>query len=116
MREIGNKAEAAVAKFLHQCGYKIVERNFACKFGEIDIIAEKDEYLVFVEVKMRRTEAYGGGAAAVTKSKQQKIKKTAMLYLMQKNIEPPVRFDVAVVHSDGAKIRKTDVEVLENAF
>ena len=53
MREIGNKAEAAVAKFLHQCGYKIVERNFACKFGEIDIIAEKDEYLVFVAVPLR---------------------------------------------------------------
>ena len=116
MREIGNKAETAVAAFLKHRGYKILERNFTSRFGEIDIIAQKNEYLVFIEVKMRRSELYGGGAAAVTKAKQERIRKTAMWYLMQKNIEPPVRFDVAVVHSDGTKIRKRDVEVLENAF
>lgn len=116
MREIGNKAEDAAVKFLARKGYIILGRNFSCSFGEIDIIAEKDEYLVFVEVKMRRSEAYGGGAAAVDARKQQKIRKTAAFYLQRYKEEPCVRFDVCVVHSDGEKIRKRDIEVIENAF
>ena len=116
MRAIGNKGEDAAVKHLKRLGYTIVERNYFARVGEIDIIAQKDEYLVFVEVKMRRSEAYGGGVAAVDYHKQQKIRKAAALYLQQKEMEVAVRFDVVIIHSDGRHIAERDIEVIENAF
>ncbi len=116
MREKGQLAEKAAAKHLKRCGYKIVEQNYFSRFGEIDIIAEKDEYLIFVEVKFRKSNAFGGGAAAVDRRKQERIKKTAMLYLQKYREEPSVRFDVVVITSADEKIRKEDVEIIENAF
>ena len=75
LRRQGNKAEDRAAKYLQDNGYKILCRNYLCPLGEVDIIAQKDETIVFVEVKQRSSDAFGGPIAAVTKSKQQKIAK-----------------------------------------
>lgn len=116
MREKGKIAEDKAEKFLKKHGYKIIERNFYCRFGEIDIIAEKEEYLVFVEVKLRKDDSFGGAAMAVDGNKQQKIKKAALYYLQKKKIEPAVRFDVVLITSSFEMIKKEDILLIENAF
>ena len=74
LRQIGNKAEDKAANFLKKQGYKIIERNYNLPCGEIDIIAQKEKTLVFVEVKYRKnTEDFGGPIAAVTKTKQKSL-------------------------------------------
>lgn len=84
------------AVYLKSRFYQILEKNFRCKCGEIDIIAKKGEYYVFIEVKYRTTAESGLPAEAVTKPKQQHIKKTAAYYLMQNDLYDKVscRFDV----------------------
>ncbi|MCD8090334.1 MAG: YraN family protein [Clostridiales bacterium] len=91
-------------------GYKILERNYFKRGGEIDIIAEKDDVLVFVEVKYRTMDLYGPGSQAVTKTKQKKICNTAKIYLADNDLswDRDMRFDVIDVtegeinHFEGA--------------
>jgi len=117
-RTIGDVGEKAAAKFLAKRGYRILERNFLCRLGEIDIIAQQGEYLVFVEVKTRKSHAYGGGEGAITNRKIECIKRAAQTYIMSKGIDAPVRFDVVTVYGDGAtdKPKNFEIEVIENAF
>ncbi len=117
-RTIGDVGEKAAAKFLAKRGYRILERNFLCRLGEIDIIAQQGEYLVFVEVKTRKSHAYGGGEGAITHKKTECIKRAAQTYIMSKNIDAPVRFDVVTVYGDASKgkARDFEIEVIENAF
>jgi putative endonuclease len=108
-REIGFSKEKEAANFLKKKGYKIIETNFTTVFGEIDIIAKHKKDLVFVEVKYRKNLSGGTPQEAVTKSKQQKIIKSAVLYLKKKNFRGNFRFDVVAVC--GGKI-----EIIESAF
>ena len=87
------------------------ERNFRCKFGEVDLIAEKDGYLVFVEVKYRSTARYGMPSEAVDARKQRRICNVASFYLYRNHLpaDTPVRFDVAAVSEQS-------MEMIENAF
>lgn len=106
----GKKGEAKAVLFLKKHGYKILETNFKNKIGEIDIIAEKDGVIVFVEVKNRSTYGFGRPIEAVDFHKQSKIKKVAEIYLMIKNkYYNDVRFDVIEVSDDN-------LEHIENAF
>lgn len=116
-RFLGDIGENAAVRYLKRHGYKIIERNFSCRFGEIDIIAKDKEYLVFIEVKLRKSNDFGGALGAITPSKIEKIRKTANLYIM-KNPDIPVRFDVVAITGDaGKKIFKPDsIEVIKNAF
>ena len=93
---LGNKGEQAAATYLTKHGYQICARNFRVPVGEIDIIAEHDDVLAFVEVKTRRGLRCGFPAQAVTYYKQQKIRKIASLYLTKHNLyeKVPIRFDV----------------------
>ena len=94
----GKASEELAVEFLLGHGHSILERNFSCRYGEIDIISY-DGAVVFSEVKMRSSDSYGGASAAVTKTKQQKILKTARLYLQQ-NPEQALlacRFDVIAI-------------------
>lgn len=116
MKERGDYGETCAVHFLKKQGYKILEKNFRTRFGEIDIVAKKNEYIVFVEVKLRKNNDFGGGASAVDARKQNRIKKTAAIYLSKFNEEYPVRFDVVIITCSGEKIRKEDIEVIENAF
>jgi putative endonuclease len=110
----GKRGEELAATYLAEAGYRIIERNYRCPFGEIDIIAEEGETLVFVEVKSRRSEAYGDPQLAVGHQKQKKISRIAMNYLKEKNLcHRPARFDVVAVKllPAGRKI-----ELIQNAF
>ena len=99
LRRQGNKAEEQAAQHLKEKGYKILDRNFSCKMGEIDIIAQdKQKTLVFVEVKQRKTNLFGGGLAAVNKAKQRRITLTAAAYINKTKINyTALRFDIITV-------------------
>ena len=93
-REIGNKYEDKSVETLMDEGYKILERNYQNRFGEIDIIAEKDKEVIFIEVKYRKTNKFGYGYEAVDRKKLFKIVKLAQLYMQSKKYEKyKMRFD-----------------------
>ena len=99
---------------LEEKGYEIVERNFKCRFGEIDVIAQNDRYLAFVEVKTRSADGLSHPFEAITPSKRAKVIKTAQYYLInhETNLQP--RFDAAAVFTENGALVK--IEYLENAF
>lgn len=100
----GAQAETVALKYLVKQGLKLKQRNFSCKMGEIDLIMFDKQLLIFVEVKMRSSQKYGGALAAVTFKKQQRIKKAALLYLKQYGREPPIcRFDVIAIDANELK-------------
>lgn len=110
-RRTGFLYERRAAAHLEALGYRILEQNYQCRMGEIDLIAEKDGYLIFVEVKYRRDSSKGSPFEAVDKRKQTRIARTAGWYLTDKGypLEQPCRFDVVGI--TGASI-----EVLADAF
>lgn len=110
----GRLGESHIAKYLEQKGYRVLKRNFHCRYGEIDIIAANDQYIVFVEVKTRRRDSMVSPFEAVTPQKQQKIVLTAGYYitLHQPQLQP--RFDSAAVYTENGKV--VGEEYLENAF
>lgn len=107
-RTVGAAYEQRAGKYLERCGYRILEYNYRCRSGEIDIIAEDGEYLVFVEVKYRRDQKSGDPLEAVGVKKQRKISRTAYYYCTTHGYgdTTPCRFDVAAVLGDKIKIVK----------
>lgn len=98
-QKIGRFGEDEAEKYLKQKGYKILERNFSCKRGEIDIIALDKDEIVFIEIKARVSLKYGLPSEAVTKYKLKHIYKTAEYYLYIRNLEKEsVRIDVIEVY------------------
>lgn len=95
-REIGSRCENMAAVYLQEKGYRILEKNYRRKTGEIDLIAEKGSYLVFVEVKYRRDDRKGEPQEAVTRLKQRRIMRTAQYYMVEQKRpeDTPCRFDV----------------------
>ncbi|MBO6155016.1 MAG: YraN family protein [Lachnospiraceae bacterium] len=111
-RSVGAAMEDKAAAYLMSQGYRILDRNFRCKIGEIDIIGEEDNNLCFVEVKYRKDRYFQGSAeAAVNIHKQCKICKTSDYYRMVKHISPDrnIRFDVVAIYGE-------DVYLYRNAF
>ncbi len=106
----GKMGEDLVCNFLAEKGYNILERNFHSRWGEVDIIAEAEGVLAFVEVKTRKSIAYGTPAEYVTAAKMKKIIKTAFTYLGERDAE--IRFDVAEVFC-GGNLR---INYIKNAF
>ena len=105
---LGKYGEDVAERYLKQKGYTIIQRNFECRQGEIDIIAENSEYLVFVEVKTRSNFIYGNPSEAVHKDKRKHLYKVAKYYLHIHGWENRfVRFDVIEVLIDNrlAKVR-----------
>lgn len=97
----GKVYENKAVEYLINKGYKILERNFLCKLGEMDIIAEKDGRIIFVEVKERSSLRFGYGREAITKQKIRKLTNTALSYM--KNYirrEMPMRFDLIEITND----------------
>lgn len=98
---IGKYGEDVAERYLKQKGYNIINRNFSCRQGELDIVAENNEYLVFVEVKTRSNFLYGNPADAVDKNKCRHMYKVAKYYLHIHGWENRfVRFDVIEVYID----------------
>ena len=112
MKNYGKRAETLAAWFLILRGYKILERNYHSRFGEIDIIAKKDGVTEFVEVKARSGKMLGTPANAVDIYKQQKIIKTAYRYLLRCP-DTECRFDVVEVVTRGLRVT---VNHIKNAF
>ena len=98
-RKTGQEQEVKAACFLKTQGYQILERNYRCKKGEIDLIAREGQYLVFVEVKYRKNARNGYPEEAVDTRKQKKIRETAAYYVYKNRIPEytPMRFDVVAV-------------------
>ena len=114
-RSVGTWGEAQVANYLRQRKFRLVAHSYRCRFGEIDLIAMDGNTLCFVEVKTRSNLSVGLPREFVTAQKQQRIRKTAAWYLAEKELECPVRFDVAEVYTDaGGQLEK--IEYLEDAF
>lgn len=90
----GEDAELACYDHLRAMGLKPVEKNFSCRYGEIDLIMLDKKTLVFVEVRFRKDKSFGGGLESITNAKQAKLRKTAELYLQQNNQHKNARFDV----------------------
>ncbi len=112
---VGARGEELAVAYLRNCRYAILERNFRCKGGEVDIVARDGKMLVFVEVKTRRSDAYGVPQLAVTPFKQRQISKAALTWLAKQRLtESPARFDViAIVLHDPAD---PSIEHIRNAF
>ncbi|MDO6512856.1 MULTISPECIES: YraN family protein [unclassified Neptuniibacter] len=100
----GKDAEKQAEKFLQTQRLKLLNRNFSCRFGEIDLIMQDGQTIVFIEVRYRNTKRYGGAAASVTPTKQAKIIKAAQLYLSQQPrlANKNCRFDVIAFEYDAA--------------
>ncbi|WP_233071988.1 YraN family protein [Motilimonas eburnea] len=109
-RQIGNQYEDQASQFLTAAGLKLITQNYQCRFGEIDLIMQDGDTLVFVEVRYRSNKDFGGPLASVTTSKQNRILKTAKHYLSQKPFEVYCRFDIIAFESAGEPIW------LKNAF
>ncbi len=113
----GNYGERLVASAMEDRGWTILERNFHSRFGEIDLIARGAEYIVFVEVKLRKSRRFAEAREFVTRDKQRKLKATAEWYLSTHPSRLQPRFDVAEVYApDGAKTEQPDIRYYQNAF
>ncbi|MCD8553988.1 YraN family protein [Seleniivibrio sp.] len=105
---LGQSGEKKAEKYLLANGYEVLDKNYRCKFGEIDIIAAKEGVLIFVEVKTRSSGGYGMGFESVTKKKQEKLLLTAQTYMVGKK-PMPARFDVISIDNG-------EITHIKNAF
>jgi len=113
-KELGKKGEEKAIRFLKKRGYRLIEKNYVCKMGEMDIIAREKDTLVFIEVKTRTSMMFGPPQLAVTSSKQRQLSKIALYYLKEKRLEDvKARFDVVAIllEQQGEKI-----ELIKDAF
>lgn len=115
-REKGQIGEDIAAKYLKDQGLTLVTTNFNCRFGELDLIMTESDKLVFVEVKMRSKDNFGGAIHAVSPQKQRKLIKTAQWYMQQHSLSDKfARFDVvAIDHNNQSK--QPDIKWIQNAF
>lgn len=111
----GKLAEDAAAEFLIQAGLQIIERNFLCKMGELDLIAQDKDSLVFVEVRFRKSNAFGGALASITPSKQAKLRRTAEYFLFNYQSKPACRFDVITLSLNNQH-KMVITDWIKNAF
>ncbi len=111
---LGKMGEELAVTRLRAMKYQILERNYRCPLGEMDIVAREKGSLVFVEVKTRATKDFGGPAAAVNERKQRQLSRVALMYINQKRVrDVPARFDVVAVDLSGPK---PGIEIIQNAF
>ena len=116
-RQQGEYTEQLACDYLQQQGLRLIEKNFNCKCGEIDLIMQHNDSLVFVEVRYRRNNNFGSAAESVTPNKQRKLLNTAALYLQQNPAynNQPARFDIVSI---TGPLQQADIDInwIENAF
>ncbi|MXS85928.1 YraN family protein [Nitrosomonas sp. HPC101] len=108
----GSAAEQRAATFLQQQKLILLEKNYRCRFGEIDLIMQEGDTLVFVEVRMRSSDRFGGAAASITPAKQLRLTRAARHYLARQDDDLPCRFDAVLISGT----RENDIEWIKNAF
>jgi putative endonuclease len=112
--ELGKCGEEDAVKFLKQKGYRILQRNYKSKLGEVDIIAKDKECICFIEVKTRASLEKGLPQESITKNKQHQITKAALNYLKENKLwDKPARFDVVSIIKGGTE---ENIELIQNAF
>jgi putative endonuclease len=113
-QQYGKKSENDAVRYLKKNGYRIIEKNYRTRLGEIDIIAKDDETIVFVEVKARRSTRYGHPKWAITPKKKRNMSMVALHYLKSTSQEKAkARFDVVTIHPQENAIC---IELIKNAF
>ena len=109
---IGNKGEDKAVREYRKRGYRIISRNFSCRFGELDIVAQKGETVVVAEVKTRKNNSFAEAKEFVDYNKQNRIRSSAKLFLQKNNmLDSIIRFDVVEVYTEN-----NTVNIIENAF
>ena len=111
---IGRWGESEAAAYLKKKHYRIVGMNYSCRFGEIDLIAENREFVAFVEVKTRKSDAFATAREFVTTAKQARVRTAAQLWLQSNPTKKQPRFDVIEVYGDNGAVAA--IEHIENAF
>ncbi|CAH1202013.1 UPF0102 family protein YraN [Candidatus Nitrotoga sp. BS] len=108
----GVLAEQLAAEFLQRHGLKLLQRNYSCRYGEIDLILQDGDTLVFAEVRLRSRGDFGGAAASINATKQARLIRTAQHYLATLSRTPPCRFDALLLNT----LDSAQVEWIKNAF
>jgi len=112
---LGRQGEDLAADYLRRLRYRILERNYRCRCGEVDIVARQGSTIVFVEVKTRRSDLYGSPAQSVTPFKQRQISRAAQTWLAVNRLaEAAARFDVVAIRIHEGK--SPEIEHIVNAF
>lgn len=116
-RLLGRWGETQTADWLRARGWRVVAAGWRCRFGEIDLIAENDKYIIFTEVKLRKSAAFAPARAFVDRGKQERVRTAAQLYLLEHPTALQPRFDVAEVYApEGTATRKPEINYIEDAF
>ncbi|WP_105900690.1 YraN family protein [Vibrio gangliei] len=113
-RDVGSQFETLACQYLTGQGLKLIDKNVSYRFGEIDLIMQDQQGIVFVEVKYRASQHYGHAAEMVTYSKSQKLIKTAMVWLKRQSLSidnTSFRFDIVAIHNHGQ-----DINWIKNAI
>ena len=113
---VGRWGEQTAAEYLKKKKYTVVGLNYSCRLGEIDVIAENREYVVFVEVKLRKNSDFAEAREFVTCSKQERIKKTAAVWLSHNPTEKQPRFDVIEIYAPEGRSGRYSINHIEDAF
>lgn len=115
--DLGRAGEHLAEEHLTCLGYDVLERNYRCRFGEIDLIARDGTCLVFVEVKTRRSKAFGEPSEAISREKKTRLARLARHYLTERGLgEPYCRFDVVAVSWPATEGGKPLCELIQDAF
>ena len=114
---LGRWGEETAAAYLRRRWYRVVERNYTTRFGEIDLIVRNSRYLVFVEVKLRKNDAHGAARDFVTAAKRERLRKTAELWLAEHPTPLQPRFDVIEIYApQGSETARPKIVHLRDAF
>ncbi len=109
----GRAAEELAYNHLRKNGLNLIDKNFHSRHGEVDLIMQHHDTLVFIEVRYRKNLDYGGAKESITPNKQQKIRKTALYYMQKKGREFNARFDVIAITGENKNLT---IEWIQNAF
>ena len=113
----GAWGEALAAEYLRKKHYRIVASGYRCRFGEIDLIVQNRKFLVFVEVKLRKSGSFASAHEYVDRRKQDKLRITASMYLSQNPTDQQPRFDVIEIYApEGMETSRPEIHHLEDAF
>ena len=118
-QESGQQAESIALEYLQQQGLRLITRNYRCRRGEIDLIMQHRDSVVFIEVRYRRNRHFGGADASVDRRKQDKLITSALHYLQENRqaARQPARFDVIAIHADThAATQPDNIQWIQDAF
>ena len=106
----GDRSEQLACNYLEKQGLQLIDKNFRCKYGELDLIMRDDKALIIVEVRFRKSNQFGGAIESISRKKQSRIIATTQYYLSTHRVDSSIRFDVIAMSNDN------DINWIKNAF